>query len=101
VGLSEETTVADIMVPVIGAASVYGTVGIGIDTNSNNSASLYAHGGGNSPGQLIAIARLNAVLIPGCHTLYWVETISGSGTVTFYGYVAAQNQAGLSGQVIG
>jgi hypothetical protein len=46
------------------------------------------------------MATYNHVPTIGLHAIYWIETTSGSGSVTFYGNpIAGQSQAGLTGIV--
>jgi len=101
IGLAEDAATFELSVNNQAAASVFALLGIGVDSNTVNSADIMTMGGGTA-NRLTARAQLCSVLAAGCHDIYWLEAINGTGTVTFYGSpIADQSQAGLTGVVMG
>jgi hypothetical protein len=94
---------------VLALASQDGTIptrvlsaGIGVDTNSANSALLKGSGPSSVTNTIMQMyASWRGHLAPGNHLLVWVERASGASGVTWYGNnaVAAAFQAGISGEV--
>ena len=100
-GLAEDCSLFNLDVTLSGDTSLYGLIGIGLDSNSVNSADIMTHIGGADV-RAPARASLRSILTPGSHSIYWLEATKGSGNVTFHGVpIAAQSQSGLTGQVMG
>jgi hypothetical protein len=98
-GLVEDSAIFEVTCTCTAAASLYGLVGIGDNSNSANSATLGNIIGGGSAQRTPLRAVYNAVLAIGLHAIYWLETTNGSGAVTFFGNPVAGAQAGLIGTV--
>jgi hypothetical protein len=100
-GLAEDLVDFEVKVNVVGNSSLYGIVGVGIDARDANSATILIHGGGIASARQIAMARLHTVLVAGSHSIYWIETTNGSGTVTFVGgSFSGQGLGGMVGAVM-
>ena len=78
---------------------MYGLVGIGVDSNSVNTADVLIHGGGSAM-HVPARATIRSILTPGCHDFFWLEAINGSGTVIYYGAAFTNAQSAISAVVM-
>ena len=100
VGIAEDAAFFQAACPMQAAASLYGMVGVGDNANNANAADILIHNGGTAA-RCSTLATYNHVPTIGLHAIYWIESTSGSGTVTFYGSpIANQSQAGLTGTVL-
>lgn len=68
-----------------GATIRYATVGIGVDSTSANSASVFAYVGGTNTVVGNTSATYNAIPAVGRHYYAWLEYGGGSDTQTWYG----------------
>jgi hypothetical protein len=99
-GIAEDLLTAEVNCVIIAGSAFYGFVGIGIDSATVNSADITTYGGGTVT-RHTARALLSELLTVGAHKLQWIESTSGTGTVTFYvGPLAAgQGQSGFLGSI--
>jgi hypothetical protein len=98
-GIAEDTDQFDVACMFNSGPTLFGCVGIGIDSPTANSADiLIAHVITNL--KATASASLKTLLDVGGHSIYWLEAASSASAVTFYGQpVAGYSQSGLTGLV--
>ena len=98
-GILEDTDQFNVACMLACTASHWGIVGIGIDSDTVNSADIIlAHLVASL--KVVASASLKTQLAAGSHSIYWLEACDSTTSITFYGQpVAGYSQSGLTGLV--
>jgi hypothetical protein len=98
-GIAEDADNFDVWGACVCGATLFGLVGIGVDSPTVNSADVLMATLAPSAKATLT-ANLRTTLSIGQHSIYWLESCSTASSVTFYGLSAAnQSQSGLIGLV--
>lgn len=98
-GLAEALVVASVHQMFTNSVGAYAAAGIGLDATNANSAQVFGdYSGANAWPQ--QSAHYKGYPGAGYHYLQWLENSAASGTTTWYGNGATQQQSGLLAEII-